>query len=715
MSNFEFCGNDDEHFIINGPNFEDSASLPDGIKYITINKPLKGFILDRKSNDIKKVYVNINRAVGERMNYNLEKYECLIFSKSGFLKGDNLLFKGASYVIDHYSEFEDKNNFINNIKIDKVSTKQLYIDLVKDSKKIYTEFLIENNILTIEDCKNLLKEELNIENSLLLTKLLNSFSEEDIKEYNEQTVRKENLDIGIESYNIEDLKKIFDSEIKDDCIIVKKPKIVEEVIIFSPIAGVKNYSFKSMSSDKTIKRIIFEEGIENICAYEAKNIFTKLSELKEIYLPKSLIHIDDIILETLRKGVKVYSNNIVSDYAVVKNKLIHFNIERTQKNIIIPEGVETIRFELFKERPNSSFITFPTTMKTIGVNMFKHCTIKSINFNQPLVNNLVIEDGAFRYSRGIFEIPKGTIHIGSDAFSGNNNKIIRIPEGVITIGDNAFEQSLKVSTIELPSTLKSIGNHCFSECSSIKSIHIPKNVEKIGDRVFEKCVKLEEIEVDKENDFYTSIDGVLYNKDCTIIIACPANLKKEEYTILDSAKTIDKSAFSFSNLKKVNIPTSVILIDEGAFYNSKIIEIKIPNSVFNIKASAFFYCKSLINVKLSESIIELAKRAFYSCENLENVNLPNNLEVISKEVFFGCLKIKSINIPDSVKKIESRAFRNCPIEYLFIPKNVVVVEDFSLSISSSTIIEVEHKTKLDTWDEKFLGFERNLVKWGSKR
>lgn len=712
MSAFKFSGNEEEHFVINGPNFDHSVNLPRGTKYITLNKALKGFILIYGNINIEKVYVNINRAVGDRMNYNLEKFDCVIFTKAGFLKGDYMLFKGASYIINHFSEFDDKINFIKNIKEDKLSTKQLYVDLAKDNKKIYVEFLLENNILTLEDCINLLKEELCIENSLLLNNFLNSFSDEDIKKHNDATVRKEDLDIGIESYKLDDLKKIFDCEIKDDNIIVKKPKIVEEVIIFSCIDGVSNYSFKSMASDKTIKRIFFEEGVKRITALDAKNIFTKLSELKEIYLPNSIEHIDDVILETLQKGVKVYSNNKVCDYAVVKNKLIHFNIEKTEKNILIPEGVEYVRPELFRKRPNSTFITFPSTIKNICENMFRECSIKSIKFNQPLVNELVIGSDAFRYTGCVFEIPNGTTHIGDYAFSANKNKEIVVPEGVISIGDNSFEYSRKTVSIKLPNSLKSIGNYCFLECGLIKSIFIPENVAEIGEQIFERCYKLESIEVDNKNKFFTSIDGVLYNKDCTTLIAFPANYKENEYTILDGVTTISKSAFMFSKLQKINLPSSLILIDETAFYFSNINEIDIPNSVTHIKQCAFANCKSIVNVKLPDCIDELGEAVFSSCENLENIILPNNLEVISKSLLASCKKINSIIIPKSVKKIESNAFWCSSIAYIFIPKNVIELEYASLDVSKDSIVEIEHNSKPDTWDDKFFGFSNVVCKWG---
>lgn len=62
------------------------------------------------------------------------------------------------------------------------------------------------------------------------------------------------------------------------------------------------------------------------------------------------------------------------------------------------------------------------------------------------------------------------------------------------------------------------GNYAFKGCSSLKSINIPKNVSYIADTTFIGCTSLQNINVDPENNYYSSENGILYNKEKTEVI-----------------------------------------------------------------------------------------------------------------------------------------------------------------------------------------------------
>ena len=95
----------------------------------------------------------------------------------------------------------------------------------------------------------------------------------------------------------------------------------------------------------------------------------------------------------------------------------------------------------------------------------------------------------------------------------------------------------------------------------MNSIFIPDSVTNIGEGAFSYCLGLTEILVDENNTYFTSDNGVLFNKNKTELYTYPAGKSEKEYTIPDSVTSILEDAFLFcSNLTSITIPDSVTSI-----------------------------------------------------------------------------------------------------------------------------------------------------------
>lgn len=151
---------------------------------------------------------------------------------------------------------------------------------------------------------------------------------------------------------------------------------------------------------------------------------------------------------------------------------------------------------------------------------------------------------------------------------------------VAGIGNNAFEDSLGLTAIVIPDTVKSIGDWAFKGCTQLSSPYIPASVEKIGANAFYSCESIEAFEVSEKNKSFTVVDGVLFSKDLSTIVAFPAG-RGGSYTVPDSVTKIADYAFAgCSLLQSVEIPAAVTDIGIGVFNdcgNDLVLEVK-PNS-----------------------------------------------------------------------------------------------------------------------------------------
>ena len=146
--------------------------------------------------------------------------------------------------------------------------------------------------------------------------------------------------------------------------------------------------------------------------------------------------------------------------------------------------------------------------------------------------------------------------VGSNAFRACENLTnIIILDGVERIGERApscrrdsigsgtFMACKNLTDISIPDSVIKIKRWAFSECNSLAKIKIPSSVIDISDKAFCQCGNLLTIAIDTKNAMFSDEDGVLFNKDKSILIRYPAGKNQAAYSIPDSVTELRNSAF----------------------------------------------------------------------------------------------------------------------------------------------------------------------------
>ena len=221
---------------------------------------------------------------------------------------------------------------------------------------------------------------------------------------------------------------------------------------------------------------------------------------------------------------------------------------------------------------------------------------------------------------------------------------------VVEIESSAFNGCANLTSIIIPDSITSIGDFAFENCSGLTSITIPDSVTSIGDHAFYNCSSLTSITVSENNKYFSSLNGVLFNKDKTELITYPIGNERTEYTIPDSVTSIGNFIFyNCSSLTSITIPDSVASIGNSAFYNcSSLTNIKLPDVIDIISGNTFRDCSSLLNIIIPDSVTAIKECAFYNCSNLTSITIPDSVASIENSAFYNCTSLKSItlNNPD---------------------------------------------------------------------
>ena len=323
------------------------------------------------------------------------------------------------------------------------------------------------------------------------------------------------------------------------------------------------------------------------------------------------------------------------------------------------------------------------------------------------------------------EVESNTSAVSSDEnFISGDYEYTFLDDGTVEI--SKYIGSDKEITI--PDTIDgkkvtSIGNYVFENCIGLESITIPENITNIENMAFHICTNLESINVDVNNNIYSSIDGVLFNKEQDKIIFFPDN-RFDSYEIPDSVTSIGDMAFygcynltniiipdsvtsienyAFSgcaNFTSITIPDSVTSIGEGAFSSCRILtSITIPDSVTSISDSTFRYCYKLTDIIIPNSVTSIGFFAFEACD-LTNITIPNSVTSIGGAAFRYCTRLANITISNSVTSISAETFRNCyKLTGIIIPNSITSIENGAFGgCSSLTNITIPNSVTSIYWE-----------------
>ena len=291
---------------------------------------------------------------------------------------------------------------------------------------------------------------------------------------------------------------------------------------------------------------------------------------------------------------------------------------KTLESVEISDTVFAIGKNAFSSCTNLKTVSFGTGVRYCNSDAFYDCkSIEEVNitdigawcntdFDNICSNPLWYGSGLYLNGSLVTDITVPN-RVGSWCFGRYNYlKSVIFEDGATSASQASFSDCANLTSVTFSDTVKTIGISAFSNCISLTEINLPKSITSISSAPFGNCKNLTIINIDESNENYASLDGVLYNKDFTKLVAYPPG-KEGQYNM--------------------------------------------PNTVSYIPSDAFSNCKGLTDITISENLTSLTSGSFWGCSGLTEVILPVNVNNIAQSVFRNCNNLKSIYILNSSCRI----------------------------------------------------------------
>ncbi len=378
--------------------------------------------------------------------------------------------------------------------------------------------------------------------------------------------------------------------------------------------------------------------------------------------------------------------------------------------VVVEEGITDLGgYSIWGERMPYEALYLPSTMEYIEGHMLRNLSLKTLTITEgsqyyTVDNVLFCDDGKtvtlVCYPGGLtntdYVIPEGVTHIGEDAFYTRNLETLTLPESLIGIGYVAFNST-----------------------NCIREITLPAGVSELHDAAFTYFWSLENIRVDEDNPYYTSVDGVLFTKDMSLLHTYPRAREGAEYTVPDGVTEVATTTFMLPNrLQTLYLPDSVESVHYtfGATSACSLQNIHVSETnPYLTSVDGILYDKDMTELlaypnknsntvyTVPETVEHIYKESFWFMEYLQTV-IFNDCVSVEGYLYWGNT-LTAMYFPGSVPSWLTYACRDvCDQAILYYPNGNPTWTDGSMTVDGYTYTTaaygegVEDSTVWNTWE-----------------
>jgi len=305
-------------------------------------------------------------------------------------------------------------------------------------------------------------------------------------------------------------------------------------------------------------------------------------------------------------------------------------------------------------RPYTDFITSAFISESVS-------SISYLTFSEcSMLTRIIVDKNNPNYSNdeaGVLFNKNSTTLIQYPIGKAETSYII--PDGVTEIGKNSFFRCDKLINVTIPNSVMSIMERAFFHASRLEQVTLPENLQQLESEAF-SFTNLKEIEI--PGSIFSYVDAFSNCKNLTKVVF-------QKTPRGETGMVFHGLLRNCPALKEIQVEDGHFLktVDGVLYANNTLIQypigrnetkFNVPKGTDSIQSFAFMG-SSLNSITMPNTITFIGNSAFENCDYLTSVTLPAGVVSIGDGAFQNCDRLKNVIIPNSVLSIDNSAFREC--------------------------------------------------------
>ncbi len=294
---------------------------------------------------------------------------------------------------------------------------------------------------------------------------------------------------------------------------------------------------------------------------------------------------------------------------------------------------------------------------------------------------VTVDEGAFRDCTALEEIiteaTGGTVcAVNGVLYSGDKKQLLCypaaaparsfvLPDGTETMDPYAFNQLSRLENLDLSqnTAMRTFDPAVLKGTVSLKTIALSAYCTITDTELLSALAGLESVTVSADSMAYTSVEGVLYNKDMSVMLHYPAGRQAGTFTLPASVQEMDYYGMTANRaLKSVSVASGnakFSAADGVLFFTDSLMKslvlypagkqtasYTVPEDIDQITPNAFAANPYLQNVTIGGKTESVCMDAFLDCTGLKSVTIGKNVQYMYVNPFVGCNQLTTITVED---------------------------------------------------------------------
>ena len=325
--------------------------------------------------------------------------------------------------------------------------------------------------------------------------------------------------------------------------------------------------------------------------------------------------------------------------------------------------------------------TIPALVTTVSSFCYSRQTIGSIDFSQSRVGTLKTK--AFFILRiGELAFPRTLTRVGSMVFYQCTIDSVSLPPSLEYFDKESLLEVSALNELKVESSKALIdeNGYIYNPQRTILYFVNPNviNIKVSSDVTYIELAAVRKphvlnISVGSSNDGYSSHNGLLYNGNGTVLMACPGG--KQDVAVSSKCLTIGNLAFRHCKVRTVRLNNGIRNINYQGFLGCSSLEsINFPPSIQQIQSYAFADTTSLdVDAKFGPSLLAIGAQSFRKSK-IRSIDLSecDQITTLEKRVFYNC-GLRSARLPPRLNNLGEEAFLMSGVESIELGSTVTAI------------------------------------------